>query len=190
MPDDAGALLLRRINADEFEDMVKAGILRPEERVELLDGVLCEMAPIGREHVSIVDRLTRRLVLALGDGAIVSVQNSFFLDRFNVPEPDFAILRDREDFYGTGDRAGPADVLLFIEVADSSLKRDRLVKLPLYAEHAISEVWIVDVKRRVVSVHRRPEGRAYAETSEHAPGEAIEPVMLPGVSVPVTSILG
>jgi Uma2 family endonuclease len=177
----------RKIDVDEYHRMGEAGILRREDRVELIEGELVVMSPAGSPHWGMVNRLTRMLMAAVGDRAIVSVQNPVRLDRRNEPEPDFALLRPRADDYMRAVAASPADVLLAIEVAASSLSYDRLVKVPLYARHGIVEFWIVDLDGRQVEIHREPSGERYLSRREVAVG-AIEPATLPGATIDVTAL--
>ena len=181
--DDAGVVLTRhKLDVDDFYRMADAGILDPKARVELIDGELIDMAPIGNDHAATVSGLTLALVRACGDLAIVSPQNPVRLDRLNEPQPDFAILRPRADRYRTG-HPGPADVLLLVEVADSSLRFDRTVKLPLYAKAGIPELWIVDLKRRVMDAYRRPLGDGYSERTTYRAGETLALSMAPEIRV-------
>lgn len=183
MDDAADVLTQRKLEADIYCQMAETGLLAKEDRVELIDGRIIEMAPIGQGHEATVNGLTQALVLACVNKAIVSVQNSLRLDHLNVPQPDFAVFRHRADFYATGDRPGPADVLLLAEVADSSLRYDRTVKLPLYARAGIPEVWIVDLKRRVLHAHRRPTDGEYAEITTHRPGDRLALAAAPDITV-------
>jgi Uma2 family endonuclease len=130
--------------------------------VELIDGEIIDTAPIGQDHAATVNKLTRALVMAVGDQAIVSVRNPPRLNRLNKLQPDCAVFRPRADFYATCGQPGPADTLLVIEVAGCSLRYDHTVKLPLYARTGIAEVWIVDLRRRMVDVHRTPTADGYA----------------------------
>ena len=180
----------RKLDADDYYRMADAGILGEDDRVELIDGKIIDMAPIGQGRAASVNGLNRVLVLACGDQAIVSPQNPIRLDRLNVPEPDFAVFRFRPDFYATGDRPGPTDVLLLVEVADSSLRYDRTVKLPLYARAGIPEVWIVDRKRRVLHAHRRPTDGEYAEITTHHPGDHLALCAAPDITVRLDLALG
>lgn len=190
MDDAADVQTQRKLDVDDYYRMADAGILHEDDRVELLDGRIIEMVPIGQGHVASVNGLTQALVLACVNKAIVSVQNPIRLDRLNEPQPDFAVLRLRPDFYATGDRPGPADVLLLVEVVDSSLRYDRTVKLPLYARAGIVEVWIVDLKRRVLHAHRRPTDGEYAEITTHHPGDPLAPAAAPGITVRLDLALG
>ena len=122
--------------------MGQAGILGEDDRLELLEGEIVEMAPIGSRHQSVVDRLTRLFSNRVGDAAVVRVQGPVRLGDDSEPQPDLLLLRRRADFYATA-HPGPEDVLLLVEVPDTSTEYDREVKLPLYARHGIAEVWLV-----------------------------------------------
>jgi Uma2 family endonuclease len=137
-----------------------------------------------------VGRLAEALFIACAGQAIVWPQNPIRIDRWSEPQPDLALLRRRPDFYATGERPGPADVLLLIEVADSSLAFDRRGKLPLYARAGIAEFWIVDLKRRVLEVHRSPTGDGYADTSTHQPGDQVALALIPEIVVKLEIAFG
>ena len=189
--DDAGEVMVRhKLDVDAYYRMAEAGILGEDDRVELIDGELIDMMPIGQGHAAVVNGLTRALVMACGDRAIVSVQNPVRLDRRNEPQPDFAVFRPRADFYAGGERPGPADTLLLVEVADSSLRFDRRVKLPLYARMGIGEVWIVDLKGRALDAHRRPADGGYGEVATHRPGERLALALAPEIVVRLDLMFG
>jgi Uma2 family endonuclease len=190
MDDTAVAPARHKLDADDFHRMADAGILGEDDRIELIDGELIDMAPIGQGHAAIVSRLVEALVVACAGRAIVSPQNPIRLNRFNELQPDLAVLRRRADFYATGDRPGPADVLLLVEVADSSPDFDRNVKLPLYGGVGIAEFWITDLKRRIVDVHRKPAGDGYLETTTHQPGGQIALALAPEITVELALIFG
>jgi Uma2 family endonuclease len=179
----------RKLDVAEYHRMAVAGILHEDDRVELIEGELVEMAPIGSPHSGTVNSLTRLLVRVAGDRAVVSVQNPIRLGDHSEPEPDFTLLRPRVDDYRLRTPVA-ADVLLLIEVADSSLRYDRTVKLPLYARHGVAEVWIVDLERRTVEVYREPAGDSYGAVSREEAGAVLEPALLPGVAIPVADVLG
>ena len=170
--------------------MADTGILGERDRVELIDGELIDMAPIGQDHAATVGWLNRALVLAFADRAIIWPQNPIRIDQLNEPQPDFAVLRPRADFYRAGEPPGPADVLLLIEVADSSLRYDRVVKLPMYARAGIAEIWLIDLQRRVLETHRHPGAAGYAEMTSHAAGSSVTPSLAPDVSIPLGPIFG
>ena len=170
--DDAALMPARhKLDVHDYERMVLVGILHEQDRVELIRGEVLDMSPIGQDHEGIVNALTQALVLACQGKAIVSVQNSIRLDRWSVPQPDFAVFRYREDFYLEGRRPMPTDALLLIEVADSSLQYDRKVKLPLYAAAGIPESWIVDLQQRVVDAYTQPEGGRYTGEATYKGGD-------------------
>jgi Uma2 family endonuclease len=121
---------------------------------------------------------------------MVSVQSPVRLDRYNEPEPDLALLRPRADRYQAEEPAYPADILLLIQVASTSLAYDRRVKLPLYARHAVPEVWIVDLDALAIAVHRGPSGDGYAACSSETQGSVLEVSHLPGVHVSVADVFG
>ncbi len=187
--DDVAVLPSRhRLDVDDFYRMAEAGILGENQWVELIDGDLIDMAPTGQGHAGTVSRLNHDLVLASNGRAIVWSQSSIRLDRYNVPQPDLAILRYREDFYATGEPPGPPDVLLLIEVADSSLAFDRTVKLRLYARSGIAEVWIVDVRRGILEAHRNPAGDGYTETNTHRRGDHLALLLAPDIVIPLNLV--
>ena len=126
-----------RFTTTEYDRMAEAGVLGEDDRVELIEGEILEMSPMGRRHAACVDRLTRLLVRGVGDAAIVRVQNPIVLSDHNEPQPDLALLRPRVDFY-TAEHPGPEDALLVVEVSDSSVEYDRQIKVPLYAQDAAS----------------------------------------------------
>jgi Uma2 family endonuclease len=178
-----------KLTVDDYHRMAEAGILGEDDRVELIDGEIIDMAPIGQDHAATVNKLNRALVMAFGDRAIVSVQNPVRLNRFNEPQPDFAVFRPRDDFYAAGERPTAAETLLVIEVADSSLRYDRTVKLPLYARSGIVEVWIVDLRHRRVDVHCSPAGDGYTTVTTHGPDDMIVLSQAREIAVAVRQIL-
>ncbi len=190
MDDATIAPARHKLTLHEYHQMGEAGIFGEDNRIELIDGDLIDMAPIGQGHAAVVVALTEALFIACAGRAIVSVQNPVQLDPSSEPQPDVAILRRRADFYATGDRPGPADVLLLIEVADSSLRFDRTVKLPLYARAGIAEVWIVDLQGRVLDAYRHPAGGQYAEPTKHHAGEQLALILAPGIMVKLELVFG
>lgn len=140
--------------------MGETGVLDPDARVELIDGGLFDMSPIGPPHAGRVNRFIRIFSAAIGDSAIVSAQNPIVLGDFSVPEPDLALLRWREDFYERS-HPGPQDILVLVEVADTSLSHDRDRKIPLYARYGVPEVWLLDLAGRHLDVYRDPDGGAF-----------------------------
>ena len=178
----------RKFTSDEYHRMAVCGILWPDERVELSDGEVVKMPPIGDDHLWCVNHLTRALVLGLGDRAVISVQNPIRLSEHWEPQPDITLLRaeigERRSFPWAD------DVLLLIEIADTTLKYDRTVKLPRYAAAGISEMWIVDLKGRRIEVYREPEGDSYRSMTVHERDSVLSPAAFPDVRLRCDEIVG
>lgn len=185
MPD---TLTRHRFDVTAYHRMAETGILLPGERTELIDGEIIQMPPVGSPHIGAVIALTRLFSQVVPREVMVSVQNPVRLGDQSEPEPDLALLRARPDGYRAPPPPSAADVLLIIEVSDTSLRYDRETKLPLYAQHGVPEVWIVDLSAGSVEIHRRPVEGVYAEGTTRRRGETLEP--LPGFRVPVEDILG
>lgn len=177
-----------RITVDEYYRMAEVGLLAPDARVELIGGEIIDMAPIGPRRGSIVDILTRLFVRAVGDHAIVRTQGAILLDQRSVPQPDLALLAPRKDDYRSA-HPTPADILLVIEVSDSTLRYDRDVKVPLYARHGIPEAWIVDVQNGEWHGYRTLQGGSYAEQDSTKDPGFMRIASLPGITVDLTGVL-
>ncbi len=174
----------RRWSVTDFHRMGETGFLDPEARLELIEGELFEMAPIGSFHAGTADILTSLLVYAVGKQAIVRVQSPVLLDDHSEPQPDLVLLRPRADYYlSAHPRAG--DVLLLIEVSDSTAPFDRKTKAPLYARHGIPEVWlVVGPRRRHVEVYRDPQPeRGVYQTRLQVREGGLAPVLLPAAEI-------
>jgi Uma2 family endonuclease len=175
----------RLFTADEFERMAEAGVFGEEERLELIDGEIVEMSPIGPGHAACVAILTKRLVIGVGDRALVWIQSAARMALRSVPQPDLALLRPRS-YRKANPR--PDDIVLVIEVADSSLRYDRTRKLELYASAGIGEYWVVSVADEWVEVYRSPEGHAYRESRRSHHDNTIAPLAFPDVVISVADI--
>lgn len=173
---------------EEFERMGEAGIFSEDARLELIEGEIVEMSPIGSRHAACVNFLNRFLNRAVGDIAIVSTQNPIQLDDFTEPQPDVALLRVRDDFYRNS-HPKPSDVLLIVEVADTTIDYDRLVKLPLYAKAGIPEVWIINLPAERIEVYARPSGEAYQTTKQVERGDDVESQTIASLKVGADMIL-
>ncbi len=171
----------RRFTVDDYYRMAEAGILEPDDRVELLDGQVVEMSPIGIRHAYAVDTLTD-MFFSVREQAIVRVQNPVRLDPKNEPEPDLSLLKRRPDGYSRS-HPGPSDVLLVIEVSDSSIQFDRETKLPLYARFGLPEVWLVDLQAGQIEIHRRPSGKAYTHLTRVKPPASARPEAFPDLRI-------
>lgn len=179
----------RLFTVEEFHRMGEAGILDDDARLELWGGEIYEMPSIGPAHQGDVNAFNARLVRALGDRAVVSVQGPIVLDDYFEPLPDVAVLRPRDDFY-RGAHARPADVFLLVEVADTTLRRDRLEKVPKYAASGIPEVWLLDIPAGRLGVYREPSPDGYGTMTVLAPGEFVSPHAFPDVVLPVDDLIG
>ena len=182
-------LTRRRFSVDDYHRMAEAGILTRRDRVELIDGDVVEMTPIGGPHARCVMYLNEVFVLRLEGRAIVSPQNSLRLSHWSEPEPDIALLRPPLAKYGKAIPA-TADALLVVEVADTSQYRDRVVKLPRYAAAGVPETWIVDLEAGVVEVYREPSSEGYREQRRFERGADVAPAAFPDVVLEVADILG
>jgi Uma2 family endonuclease len=178
-----------KLSVEDYHKLGEVGILDEDSRVELIEGELIEMAPIGGPHMGVVNRLTRLLVLAVGDLGVVSVQNPVRLSLHSEPQPDFAILKLR-----AGDAAfavpGVEDVLLLIEVADTTLAYDRGTKLALYARSGITETWIVNVPLQCIEIYREPTSEGYKQRMDVERQGRATPLALTTVSLAVAEIFG
>ena len=182
-------LVRHLFTVDDYHRMVESGILNEDSRVELIEGEIVDMPPIGPWHMSAVDILNERFVQALAGRAITRVQSSVRLGQRLEPQPDLALLRHRPDFYRQSD-AGPEDVLLLVEVADTTLSYDRDVKLQLYARYGISEVWLVDLNGHLIIVGRTPGPHGYQDVSEVRGADRVSPLAFPDLSLTVDEIVG
>ena len=176
-------------STDQYEKMIEAGVLTENNRVELLRGEIVNMAPIGLRHSGCVARLVAIFSARLEQSAIVWPQNPIRLSDDSEPEPDVALLEPRADYYSSS-RATPGDVLLLIEVADSTLARDKFLKLPLYAEGGITEYWIVNLVEDVVQTYSRPAKGSYSKVNQYQRGETLSPEAFPNLIIKVDEIIG
>lgn len=169
-----------RWTVKEYLKLVDSGVFSEDDRIELIEGELIDMAPIGDRHASLVNRLSNDLTYRLYRQLVVATQNPIMLDEYSDPKPDICLLRWREDFY-QGKRPEPEDVLLVVEVADTTVRYDREVKVPLYARFWIPEVWLVDLPGRRVEVYREPVGGSYRRCESHGEGRIAAEKMLEAV---------
>jgi Uma2 family endonuclease len=179
----------RRFTIDEYHRMGDAGVLTEDDHVELLDGEIVRMSPIGTPHASTVARLNALFMRRFGGHATIWVQNPIVLDRWSEPQPDLCVLAPRADFYASA-YPRPRDVLLGVEVMDSSRGYDRTLKLPLYAKAELREIGLVDLKAGAIEIYRRPALRGYREQDTVGRGRTITPLAFPRMRVRVTDVLG
>jgi Uma2 family endonuclease len=178
-------MIRHRFSAEDFHRMAEAGILSEDDRVELIRGEVVELSPVGKRHMAALKRLMDALFpLQLERRALLQVQDPLRLSPDTEPQPDLVLLAYREDFYRDRMPEGQ-DALLVVEVADTSLNHDLEVKLPLYAQAGIPEVWVVDLVRDRVHVFRKPQGAGYQEAQALEEGE----LEVLGLKVPVKEVL-
>ncbi|HXF38215.1 MAG TPA: Uma2 family endonuclease [Blastocatellia bacterium] len=176
-------------NVDEYYRMAEVGLLSPDVRVELIEGEIVEMSPIGSTHAGTVDRSSAFLNRKLGNTVIVRVQNPIRLDDFSEPQPDLALLKPRKDFYSKS-HPSPEDVLVVIEVADTSVDYDRNVKLPLYARAGIPEAWLMVLAKDVIEVYSQPRNGKYQKVQRLKRGKNLVSPTMTGFSCRVEDLLG
>lgn len=182
-------LLRRKFTVQEYHLMIDAGILGEDDRVELIEGEIIQMAAIGKRHATTVRRLIHRWRDLPKNQAILDIQDPVELTPRTEPEPDVVLLRFREDYYATA-HPTPADVLLLVEVADSSIDYDRQVKTPIYARSNIAEVWIVDLTRDCLIVYREPTPEGYSFQQDFDQSQSVTPLAFPELEVSIDFILG
>ncbi len=186
----AVALRRRRFTLDEYHRMGETGILGPDDRVELIEGEIIEMTPIGSRHAATVARIHHLFSTRLGDRAVVWVQNPLLLARHqSEPEPDVMLLAPRTDFYAAG-LPEPAAVRLLVEVADSSLPYDRRTKFPLYARSGVDEAWLVDLEVGRLEIHHGPGGGTYHDVRVPRADETFAPAAFPDLGLRLRDLLG
>ena len=182
-------LLKRLFTVVEFNRMVEAGILAEDDRLELIRGEIVQMSPIGSRHASVVNRLNRLFFETFGQRVLPSIQNPVEADDYSQPQPDVCLLRPREDFYQSG-HPQPADVFLLVEVAYSTVKSDREIKIPLYAEDGIAEVWLVDINQDCLEVYRQPSAAGYQDRHVWQRGQTLSLLAFPEIEIAVSDVLG
>jgi len=176
-----------RFSVEDYYRMGETGLLGPDARVELLDGEIIDMSPIGPSHGGVVSRLLRLFARMSSGRFLLTVQNPVRLDEHSEPQPNLMLLKALPDDYTTR-HPGPRDVLLLIEVAGSSLAYDRGTKLPAYGRSGISEVWIVNLEDETIEVYREPHLAGYASTTLVRPGEKAYPLAFPDAAVAVAEL--
>jgi Uma2 family endonuclease len=181
-------LTTNRFDVEQYHLMNIPGILTEDDRVELINGEIVEMSPIGRFHAAYVNRLTSLFTKLLGDLVIVSVQNPVILNNLSEPQPDVTLLKPKRDFYKSG-IAQVSDVFLLVEVADTTLKYDRDIKIPLYAKNGVAEVWLVNIVEQIIVVYSQPKTDGYQEVKIFQPGDNLILTAFPNISFAVNQIL-
>ena len=178
-----------RIDTERYQKMVAAGVLNKYDRIELIEGEMLDMAPIGSQHAALTARLNRMLVLGTQNLAAVFPGGPINLGDFSEPQPDLLVLRPRADDYSAQLPTG-ADALLIVEVSDSTLAFDQGVKLSLYARFGIPEYWVVDVASKGIVVYREPADNGYRNSLRYTIGDTVSPLALPQVVISVRELFG
>ena len=182
-------LLRHKLSVEAYHRLGQSGILPENDRVELIEGEVIDMSPIGCRHAGIVTKLAYLIRNQTGSSAVVASQNPVHLSDLSEPQPDISVLRARSDFYADS-HPNPEDVLLAIEVADTSLRYDREVKLPLYARANIREVWLLDLEAGQLLVNREPANGIYVCTIALNRGETAVSTCEPRISIALSDVFG
>lgn len=173
----------------EYDRMGETGIFAKGERVELIEGEILEMSPIGKRHAACVGRLNEIFGRQLAGKVIVWVQSPIQLNDYSEPQPDVVLLKRRDDFYEHA-HPTPADVLLLVEVSDTTLEYDRQIKVPLYARSGVPEVWLVNLQEEQLEAYAQPAGGVYQQSVRAVRGEEISAQVATGLNVSVNELLG
>jgi Uma2 family endonuclease len=184
----SSAIVPKRFRVEDFRRMTEVGILPEESGWEIIDGFLIDKMTIGSRHASTVKRMNRKLMRLLGDNAIISVQDPIHIDDYNEPEPDIALLKPREDFYAESHPA-PQDVLLLVEVSDSTVEYDREIKKSIYAKAEIAEFWLVNLKESTIECYTQPKNGNYRLAQIFETGEMVQSKTIENLKLKVKEIL-
>lgn len=176
-------------NVEEYCRLVDAGILNEKDRVELIEGEIIQMSPIGKRHAACVDRAGELFTFAFKRRAIVSIQNPLRLNEYNEPQPDIAVLKRREDYYADRPRT-PEDTFFVVEVSDTTLPYDMQVKIPIYARAGVAEVWVENLQENRLLICREPDGSSYNKQFVLDRGASIAPLAFPDIPFTVEELLG
>ena len=182
-------LLRQLFTVDQYYKMLDAGVFTENERVELIRGEIIKMSPMGCHHAGRLNRLNELFFLRLAQTVIVGIQNPVRLNNTSEPQPDVSLLQRRPDFYET-QKPQPENVFLLIEVSDTTIKYDREIKIPLYAENNIVEVWLVNLTEDCLEVYRQPTANGYEFVQTFQRGENVTIQVLPNATFTVDEILG
>jgi Uma2 family endonuclease len=170
-----------KLSFADYQRMAEAGILTEDSRVELIEGVIVDMSPIGSHHAGLVGQIVR-LLAGEPTSAMLWIQSPIRLGNYTEPEPDIVLLKPRNDFYKKS-LPQPEDILLLIEVADSSVDYDRKIKIPLYAEHGVPEVWLIDLNLNQIEIYLEPSKDGFRKLLKPAPETALSPTLIPEITL-------
>jgi Uma2 family endonuclease len=185
-----GAEVTKKLfTVDEYYRMADAGILTQDDRVELIEGEIIQMSPIGHRHAVCVNRAADVLISALKGRAVVSVQNPLRLNKYNEPQPDIVVFKWRADYYASK-LYTPKDTLFVIEVSDTTLHYDTKIKLPIYAANGVKELWIENLKEDVLLVCRHAAEKTYKTQLTLRRGDSISALAFPDTAFKIEDLLG
>jgi Uma2 family endonuclease len=173
---------------DEYYRIYEAGVLNEDDRVELINGEIVYMSPAGARHSACVNRLSYLLIAAFGREVMTIIQNPVNLDQSSQPQPDVVLAKWKDDYYASG-HPTPEDILLLIEVSDSSVGIDQNYKIPLYAAAGIRETWLVNLPDQCIEVYHHPEAGSYTAMQTFKPGQSISLQAFPDIQIAVTEVL-
>jgi len=183
-------LTTHKFDVEQYQLMGKAGVFHPEARVELIQGEIIPMTPIGLRHSVTINRTASFFYSRVQSNGVISTQNPIRLPNYSEPQPDIVILRHRDDFY-EGKFPEAEDVLLLIEVADSSLRYDQTTKLSLYSEYGILEYWIANLERNILEIYRQPQNKSYLkQTLIDSATIPFAPIAFPEMTMTLRDIYG
>ena len=174
---------------DDYYRMAEAGILKPEDRVELIEGEIVEMRPIGNRHAGCVNRVNDLFTFLFRGKAIVTVQNPARLNEYNEPQPDLILAKSRGDYYASR-HPTREDIYVMVEIADTTLRKDRNIKIPIYARLGILEVWIGDLQHDRLLVFRDPTASSYKTSLTLHGGDSLFVAAFPEITFKVEDLLG
>jgi Uma2 family endonuclease len=177
-----------RLTVDEYYRMAEVGLLAPDARVELIEGEIIDMPPIGSPHGSVVDRLTQLMVRAVGDCAIVRVQGAVRLSRFSEPQPDLTLLAPRANFYADRQPTA-ADTLLIVEVSETTMRYDLQIKSSLYSRYGVPEYWVINLAEGQLHFFRGPTADGFADARTVPTCGPVAIAALPDIVVDLSSVL-
>lgn len=180
-------LLTRKFTTQQYHQMAETGIFDPQENLELITGEIITMSPVGFRHAFVTNYLTNFFPRNLGEQVIVSSQNQINLGNESEPQPDVVLLRPRDDFYAT-QLPTPADIFLLIEVADTSLTYDREIKIPLYAQYQIPEIWLINLSQKQLERYTDIQGNAYTNIEIYKPSQSISCLAFPELKLHLETI--
>jgi Uma2 family endonuclease len=182
-------VIKKRFTVDEYYRMAEVGILRPEDRVELIDGEIIQMSPVGHRHMARVNRSNSLFIRAFGEKAVVSPQNPVQLSDWTEPQPDIVVFKPKSDFYESK-KPTSRDVLLVLEISDTTLRYDMKIKLPHFAAALIPEVWIQDINGDCLHVFRQPQGNRYVTAMQLKRGDFVHALAFPEIRLSIDDLLG